>query len=182
MNQANLFQLVTPRSTIEIHLPDGRVLDGPRDAEIGLFLNSLPEAKNPPIVGAIVNGELRELTYKIHMDARVTPITMGDADGMRIYRRSLVFLLETAFEELFSGKILRVDHSVASGGYFCQVINSHHLSVAELSKLQARMQQIVAQDLLLLGKKFPCRKRSPTSKNKARMRKLVCWLIVKKIT
>lgn len=155
MEQSTSIQLVTPRSTVELHLPDGRVLNGPRNAEIGLFLNSLAEAKNPPIVGAIVNGELRELTYKILMDARVTPVTMGDADGMRIYRRSLVFLLETAFEELFPDRILRVDHSVASGGYYCQVINSHLLTEDEISALQVRMQQIVAEDLLFIRQEVP---------------------------
>lgn len=155
MKQSNQIQQVSPRPTVEIHLSDGRVLSGPRDAEIGLFLNSLPEAQNPPIVGAIVNSELRELTYKIHMDARVTPITMGDADGMRIYRRSLVFLLETAFEELFPGKVLRVDHSVASGGYYCQVINSHHLTENQLMELQTRMQEIVKEDLSFARQEVP---------------------------
>lgn len=155
MTQSSSVRQVVPRPTVEIHLPNGIVLDGPRDAEIGLFLNSLPEAKDPPIVGAIVNGELRELTYKIHMDARVQPITMGDADGSRIYRRSLVFLLETAFEELFPNKILRVDHSVASGGYYCQVINSHHLSEGELTELQARMEQIVHEDLPFVRQEVP---------------------------
>ncbi len=145
----------SPRSTVEVHLPDGRVLDGPRDAEIGLFLKSLPEAENPPIVGAIVNGELRELTYKINMDARVTPVTMGEADGMRIYRRSLVFLLETAFEGLYPEKILRVDHSVASGGYFCQVINSHPLTDEQLVELQTRMEQIVLEDLPFVRLEVP---------------------------
>jgi uridine kinase len=155
MKQSNQIQQVSPRPTVEIHLSDGRVLSGPRDAEIGLFLNSLPEAQNPPIVGAIVNSELRELTYKIHMDARVSPITMGDADGMRIYRRSLVFLLETAFEESFPGKILRVDHSVASGGYYCQVINSHHLIEDQLKDLQIRMQEIVKDDLPFVRQEVP---------------------------
>lgn len=155
MNQTNMINQVTPRSTIEIHLPDGRVFEGPRDAELGLFLNSLPEAKNPPIVGAIVNGELRELTFRIHMDSHVFPITMGDADGMRIYRRSLVFLLETAFEELFPERILRVDHSVASGGYFCQVMNSPHLNEEELTKLQGRMQLMVEHDLPFLRQEVP---------------------------
>lgn len=155
MEQSIIIHQSTPRPTVEVHLPDGRVLDGPRDAEIGLFLRSLPEADNPPIVGAIVNGELRELTYKIHMDARVIPITMGDADGMRIYRRSLVFLLETAFEELFADKILRVDHSVASGGYFCQVINTHPLSEEQLDQLQKRMELIVKEDLPFTRQEVP---------------------------
>ncbi len=143
------------RKNVEVHLPDGRVLCGPRDAEIGEFLNALPEAKSPPIVGAIVNGELRELTYRICLDARVRPVTMGEADGMRIYRRSLVFLLETAFDELFSGTELRVDHSVASGGYYCQVSNRSPLTVEELARLQTRMEDLVEEDLRFVRKEVP---------------------------
>ena len=61
-----------------------------------------------PIVGAIINGELRELTYPINMDSEVKPVTMKDPDGMRIYRRSLVFLLEAAFDEHYNAADLRV--------------------------------------------------------------------------
>ncbi len=93
--------LTSSRPTVEIYLPDGRVLSGPRNASVGRFLSILPEGENPPIVGAIINGELRELTFPITMDAKVRAVTMGEPDGMLIYRRSLVFLLETAFEELF---------------------------------------------------------------------------------
>jgi uridine kinase len=52
------------------------------------------------------------------MDAHVQPVTMGEADGMRIYRRSLTFLMETAFEKLFPGAFVTIDHSVAFGGYY----------------------------------------------------------------
>ena len=65
-NQCDLeISQVSPRSTVEIHLPDGRVLCGPRNTPVEKFLCTLPEADNPPIVGAVVNGELRELTYPI---------------------------------------------------------------------------------------------------------------------
>ena len=84
---SSLIQPVTPRLTVEIHLPDGRVFSGPRNTPVGEFLRILPEWENPPIVGAIVNGELRELSYAVDVDARVRPVTMSDADGARIYRR-----------------------------------------------------------------------------------------------
>lgn len=93
-------------------------------------------------MGAVVNGELRELTYPIDMDARVRVITMEDVDGARIYRRSLVFLLEAAFDDLFPNLSLSVDHSVASGGFFCEVINRTSLSYGELSGLEAHMREI----------------------------------------
>ena len=65
------------------------------------------------MVGAIINGELRELTFPVEMESRVTPISMNDVDGARIYRRSITFLLEAAFDDIFPDLILSVDHSVA---------------------------------------------------------------------
>jgi uridine kinase len=111
------FKFVTPRPTVEIHLPDGRVISGQRGAPVGKFLSILDTSSSAPVVGAIINGELRELTFPIHMDAKVTPIDMEDPDGMLIYRRSLTFLLEAAFEEVYPDATLTIDHSVSSGGY-----------------------------------------------------------------
>ena len=149
------FQLTPPRSTVEIHLPDKSVICGPRSAPVGDFLQTLQQQANTneaatpaaPIVGAVVNGELRELTYPIHMDARVRPVTMAEADGMLIYRRSLTFLMDAAFEELFADAILTVDHSVSSGGYYCEVKQRSPLTAAELLELEAHMRALVAADL-----------------------------------
>ena len=147
-------QLCEKRPTVEIHLPDGRVLCGPRGTAVGYFLRSLPEWHTPQVVGAVVNDELRELTYPISMDARVTPVTMADADGARIYRRSITFLLEAAFEELYPDMMLLVDHSVASGGFFCKVQNGA-LTLEEIEKLEQRMHQMVAEDLPLERRLVP---------------------------
>jgi uridine kinase len=148
-------QFVTPRPTVEVHLPDGRVLCGPRNAPVGDFLQVLKSPDAPPIVGAIVNMELRELTYPIKMDSNVRPVTMADSDGSRIYRRSLTFLLETAFNELFPGAILTVDHSVASGGFYCQISERSPLTAAELTALESHMRQMVQADLPFTRKEVP---------------------------
>ena len=113
-----LIKQTDARSDVEVHLPDGRVFSAPRGTQVGKILKAVPDLSNAPIMGAIVNGEIRELTFSINMDARVQPLTMGDADGARIYRRSLTFLLEAAFEDLYPDALLAVDHSVASGGFF----------------------------------------------------------------
>lgn len=136
---------VKKRETVQIHLPDNRILEGPRGSQLEAFLQALtPRA---PIVGAVVNGELRELTYPIEMDSHVRPVTMGSADGMRIYRRSLTFLLATSFEELHPHAKLTVDHSVSSGGYYCEVGDHDPLTKAELQKVEERMRKFVDEDL-----------------------------------
>src|SRR5215207_2891889 len=145
--------IIPPRSSVEIQLPDGRVLSGPRGAKVGEFLETVEyEAQ---VVAAIINGDLCELTYPINIESRVVPVTMSDPDGARIYRRSLTFLLEMAFSDLFPEAILFVDHSVASGGYYCQVTGRLPLSESELEALKAHMQDLVKSDLPFERKEVP---------------------------
>ena len=143
------------RKTVEIILPDGRVYTGPRGATLLDLMKLLPEWETPPIMGAVVNGELRELTFTIDMDARVRPITMGEDDGSRIYRRSVTFLLEAAFEELFPNATMTLDHSVSAGGYYCEVKGRSPLDTTELSSLKKRMQQLVEADLPFARQSVP---------------------------
>ncbi|MFZ3079128.1 MAG: nucleoside kinase [Bellilinea sp.] len=134
------------RDTVEIILPDGRVFSGPRNTPVGDFLRLLPDWSEPQVVGAIINGELRELTYKITMDAKVKPIDMSSADGARIYRRSITFLLEAAFEELFPQASMAIDHSVSSGGYYCTVTGFNPLTQELLDQLANKMLSMVEAD------------------------------------
>jgi uridine kinase len=138
-------QIIPPRSSVEIHLPDGRVLSGPRGANVGEFLNAVEHEAE--VVAAIVNGDLRELTYLIKLESRVIPVTMSEPDGARIYRRSLTFLLEMAFNDLFPDAVLYVDHAVASGGYYCQVTGRAPLFEAEIDALRDHMEELVKADL-----------------------------------
>jgi len=144
-----------PSSTVEIHLPDGTVLSGQRGTSIGDFLAVLKQDDLAPIVGAVINGELRELTYPVSMESIVRPITMSEADGARIYRRSLTFLLEAAFEDLYPAASLSVDHSVSSGGYYCRVIGRDQLSADEIKCLRDHMHQLVEANLPLERRKVP---------------------------
>jgi uridine kinase len=150
------FHFIPPRANVEIRLPDGRVLSGERGLPIGEFLHMVAvEYKAAPIVGAIVNNELRELTYPIQIESVVQPVTMADEDGMRIYRRTLTLILEAAFEDLFPKARLTIDHSVAAGGYFCQVTEHPALNVEEIKQLKTAMEEIVKRDEPLLRERTP---------------------------
>lgn len=135
------------RPTIEIVLPDGRVYTGNRGATLAELFKGLPEWDETPIMGGVVNGELKELTATVEMDARVRLVTMEDDDGARIYRRSITFLLEAAFEELFPGSLMTLDHSVSAGGYYCQVSKGNPLSKSDIEQLVKRMRELVEADL-----------------------------------
>jgi uridine kinase len=148
-------QSVSPRDTIEAHLPDGRVLAGPRGASAGDFLEAGYGSSPAPLLAAIVNGDLRELNYPIKMDSTLAPVTMADKDGARIYRRSLTFLLETAFISLFGDAVLIIDHSITSGGYYCHVDGRPPLDSVELNRLESEMTRLVKANLTFERQEFP---------------------------
>ncbi len=142
----NDVRFVKPRDTIEIYLTDDRVLQAKRGTTLEEIFAILPEWKNPPIVGAIVNGQLRELTYPVKMDAEVKTLNMADVDGARIYRRSLTFLLEAAFQDIFPEAKVTIDHAVASGGFYCQVDGINDFSEENVIRLEKHMRKIVKAD------------------------------------
>jgi uridine kinase len=155
MSKTAKIKLTQPRPEVEVHLPDGRVLSGPRGAKVGEFIETVTESFDAPIVAAVVNRHLRELTYPIEYESTVQPVDMSEPDGARIYRRSLTFLLEMAFSDLFPKGKLTIDHSVSFGGYYCQVSGRQPLSESEIGVLKVHMQELVDADLPFERKEVP---------------------------
>ncbi|HNO30568.1 MAG TPA: nucleoside kinase [Anaerolineales bacterium] len=141
-----MIQIVPSSSVVEIHLPDGKTLSAPRGTKVEEFLAPVRNEFSAPIVAAITNNEIHELTYPIVIESNCVPVTMDTADGARIYRRSIVFLLSMVFARMFPEASLNIDHSVSSGGFYCEVNGRESLTQAELAALEERMKQLVEED------------------------------------
>lgn len=144
-----------PRDTAQVWFEDGRVFEGPVGLPLEAFVRAAGSDPQAPTVAALVNGELRELAYRVEADVEVVPITMAHSDGFRIYRRSLAFLLVTAVDELFPEATVYVDHSLTFGGYFCQVQGRDPFASDELAQIEARMREIVAADEPIRKERVP---------------------------
>ncbi len=150
MNEKSDFQFIEKLSeTIEISLPDGRFISGKRGAKLEDFLSPLQDWEGSQIIGAVVDGTLKELTAPLTKACEVQPVNMSTSDGSKIYRRSLTFLLETAFDDLFPDYFLAIDHSVPSGGYFCNILGREPLTKDEIRKLEMQMKHLVQEDLTI---------------------------------
>ena len=66
--------------------------------------------------------------------------------GMRMYVRSLCFVLYKAVTELFPGTRLRIEHSV-SNGYFCCLNQREEIPHDTVELLKERMRDIIRRDL-----------------------------------
>ncbi len=98
------------------------------------------------ILGAFVNNELQQLSFEVFHPKTVEFIDITNADGMRIYIRSLSFLLYYAIKKIMPEATLRIEHSVSKGVY-CELKNVDNLDVIDVENIANYMRKIVKQDL-----------------------------------
>jgi uridine kinase len=145
-----LIRVSSPRKTVCVTFPDGLVLEGPVGTTVEAFLiaaeQTRPGRHNSALMGGILDGRLRELSYPVMQDAALDSVLLTSSDGGRIYRRSLVMLLATAIEELWPGQKVSVNYAVPDGGFYCKLLNHPPLSSDQLVQLENHMRQIVADN------------------------------------
>ena len=149
----------SPRETIQARFPSGAIYEAPIGAPVESFVKRaladglLDEAT--PVVAALVNDQLRELTYSLKVDAELVPIPVTSSDGTRIYQRSLSFLLVTAVRELFQRAKIVIDHSLTPGGLYCTVQDWAPFTPDDLARIEARMREIVEEDAPITKRRIP---------------------------
>lgn len=146
-----------PRATVQVRLGPEDIWEGPVGTTLEAFLRVARPDEDDPVVAAVVDGELRELTWPVTRDADVRPVTLSERDGMRVYQRSLTFLLVVAARDLFPEATVTVTHSVALGGFFCQVEGRAPFTREELVRLEQRMWELVEADLPIVRQEVPLR-------------------------
>lgn len=148
-------RLASPRDTVHVHLDDGRILEGPVGTPLGTFGDYISQPDEPLIVAALVDGELRELTYRVEKDIEVRLLSNATSDGKRIYQRSLTLLMLTAVRELYPEAKIVIEHAVTMTGLLCQVYGRATFTADELARIETRMREIVDQDEPIVKRQVP---------------------------
>lgn len=100
-----------------------------------------------PVLGALVNNKLRELSYDLFKPKTIEFVDFTTQTGYRMYARSAAFILYTAVKELFPHAKLRIEHSVSNGAY-CELDDlGDCISDADVLALKQKMTEIIAQDI-----------------------------------
>ncbi len=97
------------------------------------------------IVAATVNNEVRELTFALSEPAEVRFVDMSCEDGLRIYQRSLKFLLIKALHDCYPDRDISIRHSVSKGIFFDIV--GKPLTECNIKHLERHMRELAAKDI-----------------------------------
>ena len=98
------------------------------------------------VLCAQVNNRTRDLSYRVYQPKQIMFSDASHIMGMRMYVRSLCFVLYKAVTELFPGTRLRIEHSV-SNGYFCCLNQREEIPHDTVELLKERMREIIRRDL-----------------------------------
>ncbi len=107
-----------------------------------------------PVLGAMVNHRLRDLRLRLLIPVTVEFIDITHAAGIRMYTRSLFFLLQRAVREVMPSCRLRVSHSV-SRGYYC-VISGYEQPIEYplIFSILEKMREFIGRDLPFESKRM----------------------------
>ena len=98
-----------------------------------------------PVVGAKFNNEYKNLDYPLEESGKIELIDINSKEGMKIYRRTLTFIMGKAFWRTYPKAHVVVDYQLSNAMY-CTIENME-VTDKMLEKVKAKMQEIIDQDL-----------------------------------
>ena len=105
-----------------------------------------------PVIGAKFNNEYERLDYKINKEGELQLVDISTQGGMKIYRRTLIYIMAMAFARCYPEAKVRVNYQLTNAMY-CDIDN-----IAEtpgmLNNVQNEMKNIINQNLPITHKVF----------------------------
>ena len=115
------------------------------NVKISEILKDQIENSEYPVVGAKYNNEYKNLDDFVNPDGKIELITINSKEGMKIYRRSLIYILGKAFGEIYPEALLTVNYQL-SHSMFCEIDNME-VTDEIIEKVTNKMKEIVAKNL-----------------------------------
>ncbi len=104
------------------------------------------------ICGAVVNNQVKELSFCIVKTKTIEFIDVSNQDGFRMYTRSLIFILYAAVRKLYPNVSLQIQNGI-SGGYFCEMNGfNREISASHIFSILQEMKQIVEKNISFVKK------------------------------
>ena len=130
---------------IKITLKDGSL----KEFESGIraidVANSISEGLARAIVGAKINGEVKDLKTPINDDAKLEFVKFEDKDGKEVFWHTSTHVMAQAIKRLYPEAKLAIGPAIENGFYY-DIDLEHRLSPEDLEKIEAEMKKIVKEE------------------------------------
>jgi threonyl-tRNA synthetase len=129
----------------QIQLLDGKKIDF--DKSINGFELTKKISKSLEKIALImeVDGELKDLSYKITKDSKVKIITPKDKEGLEVIRHDAAHILAMAVQELYPGTQVTIGPVIENGFYY-DFSRKKPFTEEDLKTIEKKMAEIVDRD------------------------------------
>ena len=111
-------------------------------------LLSHPSLSSKEIVALKVNGEIKSLNAIISVGRmKISPIFKDSEEGWVLYQRTLVQILATAVNKLYSDKFNIIIHHGVNNGFLFKKFDESDFSQEEIDKIKEKMQELIDRDI-----------------------------------
>ena len=107
-----------------------------------------------PIVAAKVNNDLHDLQSRLEENCIVEFVRLNTDAGMKVYQRSLTFVMIAAVHDIFPNGEVTVEHSLSKGLY-CELHIKRDITKQDIEKIKVRMTELVKQQIPIQRKVYP---------------------------
>lgn len=141
-------------SNVKIQFTNGEVGEYDKGSSLLDIARERAALYTSPIVAAKVNNEIKDLQSRVDSDCSIDFLDLQTETGIKVYERSLTFVMIAAAKELFPNATLTVEHSLSKGLY-CELYLGRKTERADIAQLEGRMREIVAEDRPIVRKTMP---------------------------
>ncbi|CVK21357.1 MULTISPECIES: nucleoside kinase [Sporomusa] len=139
---------------ISVTFSNGRTVEYEKGVTLLEISRDAAHRYTTPVVAAKVNNTIRDLQNVLEQDSVVDFLDLRSEAGMKVYQRSVTFVLIAAAQELFPGSEVTVEHSLSKGLY-CELHHGRDIMPEDVEKLEQHMRQIIEEDRPIVRKTLP---------------------------
>ena len=123
----------------------GIIIDVKEGTQVKDLLHKEINTNRDDIIACKFNNEVKRLSYKIEKNGNLDLIYLTDKDGMRVYKRGLIYIISKAFNELFPEALLTINYQLYNSMFF----NVYNLEVTDevIEKVYRRVREIIEKNL-----------------------------------
>ena len=124
---------------------DNTIIDIKKGTKVIDIVRKEINLKNNEIVACRFNNEIKSLNFEIKESGKIELISIKDKDGMRIYKRGLIYIVSKAFYELYPEALLTINFQLYNS-MLCEVDNLK-LTDEMIKKVDKRVKEIIQADM-----------------------------------
>ena len=125
-------------------------IDVKKGTKVNEILKDAIAKANKPIIACRFNNELKSLNYEINSSGKIELVDISQKDGMRVYKRGLIYIVGKAFYELYPEALLTINYQLYHS-MFCDV-ERINITDEMIVKIDKKIREIVDKDIPITKK------------------------------